>query len=118
MSVTLACRLGLAEVAASDAILTLPVLLGLPLACTALAALEMLDGASPADIDKTPAGQYVLPLVRDVKRPAAVRAQALRLVAPTDPALDAELFASLLKSPDSVLRLETVRTLQHAPLVF
>ena len=45
-----------------------------------LAALEMLDGKDPKDFDKTPAGKYVLPLVKDEKRSPAVRAQALRLV--------------------------------------
>src|SRR5205814_6246168 len=43
-----------------------------------LAALEMLDGTKPEDIDKTPASNYVLPLLKDEKRPAPVRAQAMR----------------------------------------
>jgi putative membrane-bound dehydrogenase-like protein len=79
-----------------------------------LAALEMLDGKNPADFDKTPAEQYVIPLLKDDKRPAAVRAQALRLVSPTDKALDAPLFASLLKSDYEPLRVEAVRSLQAA----
>ena len=80
----------------------------------ALAAQEMLDGKSPADFDKSPAGQYVLPLLKDTNRPAAVRAQALRLVAPTDPALNETFFAELLATSDPQLQLETVRTLQGA----
>ncbi len=79
-----------------------------------IAALEMLDGKKPEDFDKTPAEQYVVPLLKDEKRSPAVRAQALRLVSPTDKSLDAPLFASLLKSENEALRLETVRTLQGA----
>jgi len=80
-----------------------------------LASLEMLDGRNPADFDKTPAEQYVVPLLKDEKRSPAVRAQALRLVSPTDKSLDASFFASLLKSEDEALRLEAVRTLQLTP---
>ena len=80
-----------------------------------LAALEMLDGKKPEDFDKTPAGQYVVPLLKDEKRSPAVRAQALRLVSPTDKSLDAPFFASLLKSDNEPLRAETIRTLQLAP---
>lgn len=79
-----------------------------------IAALEMLDGKKPEDFDKTPAEQYVVPLLKDEKRSPAVRAQALRLVSPTDKSLDAPFFASLLKSDHEPLRLETVRTLQAA----
>ena len=86
-----------------------------------LAALEMLDGKSPKDFDRTPAGKYVLPLVRDPKRPAAVRAQALRLVDAYDlqqgrtGRIDTELMNGLLKSPDAALRREAVRTLAESP---
>ena len=79
-----------------------------------IAALEMLDGKKPEDFDKTPAEQYVVPLLKDEKRSPAVRAQALRLVSPTDKSLDVQLFASMLKSDNEALRLETVRTLQGA----
>lgn len=79
-----------------------------------LAALQMLDGGNPADFDKTPPETYVVPLISDVGKPAAVRAQALRLVAPTDKVLDAPLLQSLVKSDDKSLRLEAVRTLQGA----
>ncbi len=77
-----------------------------------LAALELLDGVDPANFDKTPAGKYVLPVLLDEKRPAAVRTQALRLVAPDDPALKTPLLEKLLASDDKALRLEAVRTLQ------
>ena len=77
-----------------------------------VAALEMLDGANPAEIDKVPASKYVLPLLLDEKRSVAVRIQALRLVSPQDPALTTELFEKLLKGNADLLKRETVRTLQ------
>jgi putative heme-binding domain-containing protein len=80
----------------------------------ALAALEILDGADPATIDKTPSTKYVLPLLQDEKRPSAVRAQALRLVSPADPALDLSLLRGLLNGSDAALQEEAVRTLQLA----
>lgn len=80
-----------------------------------LAAIEMLDGVSPVDFDKTPSSKYVLPLVtKDV--PANLRAMALRMVSPSDPAVTVELFQQLLKVDDQHLRRETVRTLQLSPL--
>jgi putative heme-binding domain-containing protein len=81
-----------------------------------LAALEMLDGVDPAKFDKTPAGKYVLPILLDDKRPAAVRAQALRLVEPDDPALKVELLAKLIAGEHRELRLEALRTLQGSRL--
>lgn len=79
-----------------------------------LAALQMLDGGNPADFDKTPPETYVLPLIKDSQKSATVRAQALRLVAPTDKNLNAALLESLAASDDKALRLEAVRTLQAA----
>lgn len=90
--------------------------IGPELLLAGIAALEMLDGVAPAEFDKTPAGKYVLPLVRDAARPAAVRALALRMVDPAEPKLDGKLLASLLGSDDPALRLETVRTLQTSPV--
>jgi putative membrane-bound dehydrogenase-like protein len=81
----------------------------------ALAGLEMLDGVNPVDFDKTPASKYVLPLVQKEGAPA-VRALALRMVSPSDPALTLDLFQKLLASPDERLRLEAIRTLQLSPL--
>ncbi len=81
-----------------------------------LAALEMLNGVPPAQFDKTPPGKYVLPLVRDEKRSSTVRALALKLVNPADPALDGAFFEKLLQTDDAKLRLETVRTLQSSPV--
>lgn len=79
-----------------------------------LAALQMLDGGNPADFDKTPPETYVIPLIKDAQKPASVRAQALRLVSPTDKSLNMPLLAGLAIAEDKTLRLEAVRTLQAA----
>lgn len=79
-----------------------------------LASLQMLDGGKPADFDKLPPETYVVPLVSDATKSAAVRAQALRLIDPTDKVLNEPLLAALAMSDDKVLRLEAVRTLQGA----
>jgi putative membrane-bound dehydrogenase-like protein len=79
-----------------------------------LASLQMLDGGNPADFDKTPPENYVIPLIKDAQKSAAVRAQALRLVSPTDKTLSAVLLGGLAISDDKTLRLEAVRTLQAA----
>jgi putative membrane-bound dehydrogenase-like protein len=83
-----------------------------------LAALEMLDGKRPQDFDKTPAGRYVLPLVKDPNRPAAVRAVALRLVDPDEPSLSEKLFKQMLAAKDAKLKTEAVRTLQQSQRPF
>jgi len=80
-----------------------------------LAAIEMLDGVSPVDFDKTPASKYVLPLVTK-EMPPNLRALALRMVSPSDPALTLELYEQLLKVNNDHLRRETVRTLQLSSL--
>lgn len=81
-----------------------------------LAGLELLEGVKPAGIDQTPASQYVVAIVRDERRSPALRAQALRILAPDDKALNAKLLEKLLASSDPALRRETVRTLQGATL--
>ena len=80
-----------------------------------LAALEMLDGKDPKEFDQTPAGQYVLPLLKDADAPVSVKMQALRLVDPADAGLDGDLLEQLLASDDSALRLEAIRTLAVSP---
>lgn len=97
-----------------EAILTNPDLTS-DLFLATLAALEMLDGVNPVEFDKTPASKYVLPLVQK-DGPPAVRALALRMVSPNDPALTLELFQKLLASPDERLKLEAIRTLQLSSL--
>lgn len=83
-----------------------------------LAALAMLDGANAADIDKTPAGKYVLPIVQDTRRPARVRALALRLVSPDDPELDEPLLREMLSADDDILRQETIHALASSSLPY
>src|SRR5690606_4146 len=85
-----------------------------------LAALEMLDGKPPKEFDQTPPGRYVLPLLTDGSLPDAVKAIALRLADPTDPALTLDLLTSLAQSDDETLKLEAIRTLalsQHSEAV-
>jgi len=77
-----------------------------------LAALAMLDGQNPAEIDRLPAAQYVVPLATDPQKPASVRVQALRLVAPTDPALTPAFFDSLWGTSDKGLQVEALRSWQ------
>jgi putative heme-binding domain-containing protein len=81
-----------------------------------LAALEMLDGKDPKDFDQTPAGQYVLPLLRDADTPDQVKVQALRLVDPADPALTADVLRELLDANGRAVRVEAVRTVAFSPL--
>ncbi len=75
-----------------------------------VAALELLDGKSPQDFDKTPAGQYVLPLLRDEASPLAVRRVALRLADPSDEAIQ-ELLLSWADHDDDDLRREVLRSM-------
>jgi len=77
-----------------------------------LAASQILAGTAPTDIDKTPAAQVVLPLIADAGRSPAVRAQALRLVTPSDPALNLELFDNLWQTDEPLLQREAIRTWQ------
>jgi putative membrane-bound dehydrogenase-like protein len=78
---------------------------------SAVAALEMIDGKDPKDFDKTPAGKYVAPLLKDEKAPAGVLVEALRLVDPDDGVVTIELLRRLIASDDQRLRREALRTL-------
>jgi putative membrane-bound dehydrogenase-like protein len=80
-----------------------------------LAAQEMLDGKNAAAFGLGHSSQYIVNVLKDDSRPDPVRTQALQLVSPSDPALDTPFFAMLLRSENSELRLEAVRTLQGAP---
>lgn len=79
-----------------------------------LAALHTLDGGKPADFDKLPPETYVIPLLKDESRSEAVRAQALRLIPPTDKVFDTDLLTKLCNEKDNTLRMESIRTLQAA----
>jgi putative membrane-bound dehydrogenase-like protein len=81
-----------------------------------LAALSMLDGVPPAEFEKAPPVQHVLPIVRDAQRSASLRAIALRMLPPTLNELDAKLLGELVASSDDGLRREAVRTLAFSPI--
>ncbi len=92
-----------------------------------LASLSMLDGVPPAEFEKAPPVQHILPIVRDAKRSASLRAIALRMLPPTLKELDGKLLGELVtvmkeEPGDSrppladELRREAVRTLQHSPI--
>jgi putative membrane-bound dehydrogenase-like protein len=81
-----------------------------------LASLELLDGVVRKPTDEVPGSQYVLALLRDEAKPAAVRARALRMLPSSAKELDAALMTELLSSTDRGLKLEAVRTLQQSLL--
>lgn len=81
-----------------------------------LASLSMLDGVPPAEFEKAPPVQHVLPIVRDAKRSAALRAIALRMLPPSLKELDGKLLGELVASKDEGLRREAVRTLGLSPI--
>ncbi|MEX0716274.1 MAG: PVC-type heme-binding CxxCH protein [Planctomycetaceae bacterium] len=80
-----------------------------------LAALEILDGKSPSEFDKTPPVEYLLKYVRANDTPAAIRPLALRMIPPATPELTGDLLANFLRGDDASLRLEAIRTLRDAP---
>jgi putative heme-binding domain-containing protein len=80
-----------------------------------ITALAMLDGAEAAEIDKTPAGKYVLPIARDASKPERIRALALRLVSPDEPALDEKLLREMLGAGGD-LRRESIHSLVSSSL--
>ena len=81
-----------------------------------LASLSLLDGVAPAVFEKNPPATYILPMVTDAARPAALRAIALRMLPPSLKELDARLLGEMLASNEISLRREAVRTLQHSPI--
>uniref|UniRef100_A0A7C2NUU5 C-type cytochrome n=1 Tax=Schlesneria paludicola TaxID=360056 RepID=A0A7C2NUU5_9PLAN len=83
------------------------------LAC--LATLSLLDGVPAAEFEKTPPTQYLLPLIADASKPAALRATALRLLPAGTPELPAARLVEFLKSDDAALQLEAIRTLAQSP---
>ncbi len=80
-----------------------------------LAALKMLDGVPPADIDKTGGANYLLPLLQEGRQSLAVKIQALRLISPAAATLSPPLWDKLLSSGEPALIREAIRTLQFAP---
>ena len=82
-----------------------------------LASLSLLDGVSPKEFEKTPPAQYILAIITNVERPSSLRATALRMLPSSQKELDAKLLGEMLATNDPDLRRETVRTLQHSPIV-
>ncbi len=81
-----------------------------------LAALEMLDGKSPTEFDKTPAAKYVIPLLRTRLDKPGVAVQAIRLANPKDSPEVATLLADVVKGQHSLaIQQEAIRTLATTP---
>lgn len=76
-----------------------------------LAAIEMYNGTPGLKYEDRPQTQILLPIIADTKRPAQIRALALRLVDPRTPELTPDLFRELLKQESLELRSEAVGTL-------
>ncbi len=77
-----------------------------------LAALEMLDGKSPVEFDKTPAAKYVIPLLKTSLDKPAVAIQAIRLAQPKDSPEVAQLLAAIVTGQHPLpIQQEAIRTL-------
>ena len=83
-----------------------------------LAALEMLDGKSPVDFDKTPAAKYVIPILKSSLDQPAIAMQAIRLSQPKESLEVAALLAGVITGNYPLtLRQEAIRTLSTSPTV-
>ncbi|WP_010584897.1 PVC-type heme-binding CxxCH protein [Schlesneria paludicola] len=91
-----------------------PMTTDLFLAC--LASLSLLDGVSAKEFEKTPPAKYILEILINAERPAALRAMALRMLPSSQPELDAGRIREFLNASNAELRREAVRTLQHSPI--
>ena len=81
-----------------------------------LAALEMLDGKSPVEFDKTPAAKYVVPILKTSLDQPAIALQAIRLSQPQDSPEVAALLAGIVTGDHPLaLKQEAIRTLVTAP---
>ncbi|QDU78930.1 NHL repeat protein [Polystyrenella longa] len=80
-----------------------------------LASLERLDGEERTASAEVPGTQYILQMLNDAERPAAMRAQALRMLPPYHFGLTEKLLTSLLQSTDPLLKQEALYTLQQSP---
>jgi putative membrane-bound dehydrogenase-like protein len=100
-------RMDVEKVLASE-----PMTTDLFMAC--LASLSLLDGLPPAEFEKAPPAEHILPIVRDAKRSASLRAIALRILPASMPELDGKLLAELAASSDTTLQREAIATLGHS----
>lgn len=80
-----------------------------------LAAVEMYRGTPGLAYEDRPSTQLLLPIVIDTKRPAMLRALALRLIDPRTPELKADLLKELLANESLELRTEAINTLLLSP---
>lgn len=76
-----------------------------------LAALDMLDGNSPREFDRSPPKKYLLPLLEQAATSDVVKLYGLKLISPQDSELRSELLDSLTDSPSPQLRQEALRSL-------
>lgn len=80
-----------------------------------LAALEILDGKSPQEFDKTPAAKYVIPLLKSNLHQTGVAIQAIRLAQPIDsPEVVQRLVEVATGTQELSVRQEALRTLALA----
>ena len=79
-----------------------------------LASLELLDRVLRKSGDEPSGAQYVLKLLDDKSRPAAIRARALSMLPPGQKELDAKLLGGLLSANDPQL---DARNGAHAGIV-
>lgn len=81
-----------------------------------LAAIEMLDGKSPVDFDKTPAAKYVIPILKTSLDKPGIAIQAIRLAQPKESTEVAALLAGVVSGPHGIdVKLEAIRTLATSP---
>jgi putative membrane-bound dehydrogenase-like protein len=76
-----------------------------------LAGLELLEGKSPQDFDKTPAGKYVVPLLQNSKTSDTLRVQCLKLLPAGAQGVSVDDLIRWSESDNSDLSLESIRTL-------
>ncbi|QDV29885.1 Cytochrome c [Planctopirus ephydatiae] len=79
----------------------------------ALAARAMISGQPPAEFEKAPPATLAKPILFDSTQNAGIRALALELLNPDDPALNDQFFQEALKGPEP-LRTAAVRSLARA----
>jgi putative heme-binding domain-containing protein len=80
-----------------------------------VAAQDMLSGGNPKEFDLKPPDIHLAAFLDDEKRPAPLRALALRMLRPDHPSAARPKLLKLLESPDPGLRLEAVRALVNRP---
>ena len=81
-----------------------------------LAAIEMLNGKSPIDFDKTPAAKYVIPILKSSLDKPGIAIQAIRLAQPKESPEVAALLAGVVAGAHPLeLKREAIRSLTTSP---